>query len=108
MTTDNIHLIAADLARRIPEMAKDSPINNATVIENLLREQIRQERYVYTAADAGKKIAEAEAAKTVICGRCGVGVHPGYATHHGGMMLCPTCLVWIVWITKDPRTTPPV
>lgn len=33
----NIHVIAAEIARRIPDMAKDSPTNNETVILNLLR-----------------------------------------------------------------------
>lgn len=33
----NIHTIAAEIARRIPEMVKDSPINNADCIANLLK-----------------------------------------------------------------------
>lgn len=38
----NIPIVAAEIARRIPEMAKDSPINNATVIENIIADQMAQ------------------------------------------------------------------
>ncbi len=36
--TDNITLVAADIARRVPEMAKDSALNNALLVEGILRE----------------------------------------------------------------------
>ena len=35
----NIPFLAAELARRIPEMAKDSIINNEAVITKLLRDE---------------------------------------------------------------------
>jgi len=34
----NIHLLAADIADRIPEMAKDSKMNNTVIIENMIRD----------------------------------------------------------------------
>lgn len=37
MTPPNLSLLAADIARRIPEMAKDSTVNNEAVILNLLK-----------------------------------------------------------------------
>ncbi len=37
-----IHTVAAEIARRIPEMAKDSPMNNTEVIERMLKELIAQ------------------------------------------------------------------
>lgn len=41
----NIPLLAADIARRIPEMAKDSTINNEAVIAKLLQDEVsRTER----------------------------------------------------------------
>ena len=33
----NIHSLAADIADRIPEMAKDSKMNNTVIIENMIR-----------------------------------------------------------------------
>ncbi len=33
-----LHTVAAEIARRIPEMAQDSPINNAEVIERMFQE----------------------------------------------------------------------
>lgn len=35
----NIPLLAADIARRIPEMAKDSVVNNEAVIAKLLQDE---------------------------------------------------------------------
>lgn len=35
----NIPLLAADIARRIPEMAKDSTINNEALITKLLTDE---------------------------------------------------------------------
>ncbi len=37
-----IHTVAAEIARRIPEMAKDSPMNNTEVIERMLKELLQQ------------------------------------------------------------------
>jgi len=34
----NIHSLAADIADRIPEMAKDSKMNNTVIIENMIRD----------------------------------------------------------------------
>jgi len=42
--TSNPELIAAEIARRIPEMVIDSPINNAEVIKNLMRPLIQPDR----------------------------------------------------------------
>lgn len=39
----NIEALASDIARRIPEMAQDNPINNANVIERMIREAIKVE-----------------------------------------------------------------
>lgn len=36
----NTTLAAADIARRIPEMAKDSTVNNEAVIQNILNQYI--------------------------------------------------------------------
>ncbi len=44
----NLHLIAADIARRIPEMAKDSPVNNAAVIEQLLRDLANEDMLLHS------------------------------------------------------------
>lgn len=35
----NISLLAADIARRIPEMAKDSTVNNEALITRLLTDE---------------------------------------------------------------------
>ncbi len=35
---ERAHLIAAEIARKIPEMARDSTINNETVIYNMIKE----------------------------------------------------------------------
>lgn len=40
----NIELLAADIARRIPEMAKDCSENNAEVIKRLIEQRLEQER----------------------------------------------------------------
>lgn len=35
--------VAAEIARRIPEMARDGVLNNAVVLENMLRERFKHE-----------------------------------------------------------------
>ena len=47
MSIPTIHNLAADIAHRIPEMARDSAMNNAEVIESMLKplyEAIENER----------------------------------------------------------------
>ncbi len=42
----NIPLIAADIARRIPEMAKDSVVNNEAVIRRMLEDEEKRTRHL--------------------------------------------------------------
>lgn len=55
--TNNIHLIAAEIARRIPEMAKDSPVNNAAVIEQLLRDLANEDMLLHSILRADIAVA---------------------------------------------------
>lgn len=41
----NITLAAADIARRIPEMAKDSAVNNEGVIQRILESHMQKEQF---------------------------------------------------------------
>lgn len=43
MQQPNITQIAADIAARVPEMARDNVINNATLIEGVLKPVLTQE-----------------------------------------------------------------
>jgi hypothetical protein len=36
----NLDLLSADIARRVPAMAKDSPTNNAELIKGIIREHM--------------------------------------------------------------------
>jgi DNA-binding Xre family transcriptional regulator len=44
----NITLLAADIARRIPELKLDSATNNADIIANLIREEIKAPKHDIT------------------------------------------------------------
>ena len=40
----NISLLAADIASRIPEMAKDSIVNNESLVRNLIQEEMNRSK----------------------------------------------------------------
>ena len=63
----NIPALASDIAQRVPEMHRDSTINNANLIENLLNESMAKQKYDYDAllatiqlAQGAERIAQAE------------------------------------------------
>ena len=56
----NIPALASDIAQRVPEMHRDSTINNANLIENLLNESMAKQKYDYDALLATIQLLKAQ------------------------------------------------
>lgn len=63
----NLQILAAEIARRIPEMARDSVVNNEATLLRMLKPQFHQGDHCPACGNEGRRVAHWFECKTDGC-----------------------------------------